>query len=554
MSEWLHPAWPCLAGALIVLAGPGRLVAPVALAAPALAAALAWTLPHGQASPVALMGLELVVLRVDALARAFALIFALIAVLGALYALPAGRRVPLAAALTSAGAAIGIALAGDWVTLYLWWETLALASFVLVLAGRTGRAAVAAFRYLLVHAAGGTLLLAGIVWRRVADGGGLIEPLGLEGPGLLILLAFAINAAIPPLHAWLTDAYPESSPPGTVFLSAFATKAAVYALARVFPGESVLVWAGVAMALYGVVFAVLENDIRRLLGYHIVSQVGYMVTGVGLGTPLALSGTTAHAFSHILYKGLLLMGAGAVVHATGRRKLTELGGLGRAMPTTLALYMIGAFSISGAPLLNGFVSKSIIVAAAEAEHHAGVGWLLHLASVGTFLHTGLKLPYFTFAGPDRGLVPAPLPPSMLAAMAVTAGLCAVTGIFPGLLYALLPFPVAWEPYTFGHVIESLQLLAGTAVGFAWLRRHLGGEPTVTLDTDRLYRAAAQWIARRLAPAVGRAADGLEALTTRLADAPLGARQEWFAFPMGYGVLFAVAALGVGLVILTAYSP
>lgn len=554
MSEWLHPAWPCLAGAAFVLVGPDRLRAPVTLAAPAVAVALAWILPEGQTSPVGLMGLELVVLRVDALARAFALIFALIAVLGALYALPAGRPRLLAAALTAAGAATGIALAGDWVTLYVWWETLALASFVLVLDGRTGRAAAAAFRYLLVHALGGSLLLAGIVWRRAVHGSGLVEPLGLDGPGLLVLAAFAINAAVPPLHAWLTDAYPESSPPGTVFLSAFATKAAVYALARVFPGEPVLLWAGVVMSLYGVVLATLENDIRRLLGYHIVSQVGYMVAGVGLGTPLALSGATAHAFSHILYKGLLLMGAGAVVHATGRRKLTELGGLGPAMPATLVLYMIGAFSIAGAPLLNGFVSKSIIVAAAEIEHRTGVVWLLQLAAVGTFLSTGLKLPYFAFAGPDRGLVPVTVPLTMLAAMTLTAALCALSGIRPDLLYALLPFPVSWEPYTASHVMEALQLLAGTAVGFAWLRPHLAAKPAIIRDTDRLYRAAGRWIGGRLAPAVARAAEGLEAGAAALATARLGARREWMASPIGYAALIAVIALGLGLSLVVVCGP
>ncbi len=544
----LHPAWVCLAGALLGAVSPAPLRRLTAVAAPAVAAVLVWTLPPGARSQVAVYGQELTWLRADALATTFALVFALIGALAGLYGFLGSRRLHVAG-LAATAAGLGIVLAGDWLSLYLWWETLAVASFALILDGGSGRAGAAGLRYLLVHVAGGTLLLGGIAWHLAAGGDRLLGPLAASGAGALVLLAFAVNAAIPPLHAWLTDAYPESSPAGSVFLSAFATKAAVYALARVFAGTDLLVPFGVAMALYGVVFAVLENDIRRLLAYHIVSQVGYMVTGVGLGTPMAINGAAAHAFAHILYKGLLFMGAGAVVHATGRRRLTELGGLGRAMPLTLALYMIGAFSISGAPLLNGFVSKSLVVAAAEADHRELVALLLHLASVGTFLHTGLKLPYFTFAGPDRGLRPRPVPRTMLAAMGLTAALCALTGLLPGLLYGLLPFPVTWSPYTAAHVLESLQLLTGTGIAFLLLRHALGGEPTVTLDTDRLYRAAARAVARGLAPAVARGAAALEALAGALVGAPLEAAGRPVSAPVGLSVLVAVVALGLALIVL-----
>jgi multicomponent Na+:H+ antiporter subunit D len=282
---------------------------------------------------------------------------------------------------------------------------------------------------------------------------------------------------------------------GAVFLSALTTKTAVYALARGFPGVELLVWAGVAMALYGVVFAVLENDIRRLLAYHIVSQVGYMVCGIGLGTPLALAGAAAHAFCHILYKGLLFMGTGSVLHVTGRSRLTALGGIGRLMPWTLACYAVGAFSISGVPLFNGFVSKSLVVAAAEHEHRVAVEWLLMLASIGTFLHTGLKLPWFTFFAEPRELRAADPPMNMRLAMAAAAALCILIGVMPALLYRWLPFPVDYAPYTADHVLESLQLLAGTAIGFVWLLSKLGGEPTATLDTDWFYRRAAALLMR-----------------------------------------------------------
>jgi multicomponent Na+:H+ antiporter subunit D len=483
----LHPGAPYLAGAaLVVLARPPWRGAVVGLA-PVLALAALAALPDGSHAGAGVAGHALEPLRVDALSRLFGLVFCLLGVLGAIYGLPERAALPHAAAFAYTASALGVVFAGDLLTLFAAWELMAVSSTLLVVGRGTGRARAAGLRYLLVHAAGGAALLAGIVIHVRAGGSLGVGPLaGTPGAGL-ILLGVAVNAAIPPLHAWLTDAYPEATVGGAVFLSALTTKSAVYVLLRAFPGEDLLVWAGATMALYGVVFAVLENDIRRLLAYHIVSQVGYMVCGVGLGTPLALAGAAAHAFCHILYKGLLFMGAGAVLYATGRSRLTELGGIGRRMPWTLACYTVGALSISGVPLFNGFVSKSLVVAAAEAAQRPAVEWLLVLASVGTFLHTGLKLPWFTFLGPDRG-VPATDPPwSMRAAMLGAAALCVLTGVAPGLLYAWLPGPVDYLPYTRAHVLTTVQLLAGTALGFFWLLDRLAGTPTVTLDTDWFYR-------------------------------------------------------------------
>jgi multicomponent Na+:H+ antiporter subunit D len=256
-----------------------------------------------------------------------------------------------------------------------------------------------------------------------------------------------------------------------------------------------LVWAGTAMALFGVIYAVLENDIRRLLAYHIISQVGYMVAGVGMGTALALNGTAAHAFSHIFYKGLLMMSAGAVIYATGRGKLTELGRLAGPLRWVLVLMMIGAFSISGMPLFNGFISKSMIVSAAAYAERAPIELLLLVASMGTFLHTGLKLPWFTFFGADQGArVLRPVPASMYVAMVLAAVICFATGVAPGVtLYALLPFDATYQPFTAHHFIEAFQILTGTALGFWLLRVKLGGEPTTTLDIDYLYRQPLLWL-------------------------------------------------------------
>jgi multicomponent Na+:H+ antiporter subunit D len=495
------PALPLLAAACIVALLPRRAGQLVLLAAPFAGAAVLYALAPDQTISLTVFTFDLEPLRADRLARAFGWIFLLAMFIAGLFGWSTMGRGERIAALVYGGSALGVVFAGDLITLFVFWEMKAVASGFLIWLRRTPRSAAAGMRYLLVHVAGGSILLGGIVWQLTATGSLEFVAFGADQPWRwLVLVGFLIAAALPPLHAWITDAYPESTIAGTVFLSAFTTKAAVYTLARGFPGTELLVWAGVAMALYGVVYAVLENDIRRLLVYHIISQVGYMVAAVGVGTETAINGATAHAFAHILYKGLLLMGAGAVLYATGRSKLTELGGLARHMPWVAGLYMIGAFSISGFPLFSGFVSKELAVSAASLDGRYAMEYLLKLASVGTFLHTGLKLPYFTWWGPDRGIRPtSPVPFTMLAAMGLAAAANIAIGVMPSLLYDLLPFPVEYVPYSAQKVIEAFQLLAFTALGFWLLLHKLGGEPTITLDTDWVYRRLPSLVGHRLAP-------------------------------------------------------
>jgi multicomponent Na+:H+ antiporter subunit D len=396
-------------------------------------------------------------------------------------------------ALAYAGGALGVTFAGDFFTLFFFWEIMAAASTWLIWARQTEASDKAGMRYVLVHIFGGGLLMSGILLHLNGGGSFLIENLEqtYSLANILMLLGVGLNSAIPPLHAWLADAYPRATITGAVFMSAFTTKSAVYILIRLFPGWDILVYWGVAMALYGVVYAVLVNDIREILAYHIVSQVGYMVAGVGIGTEMAINGTTAHAFSHILYKSLLFMGAGAVIHATGKSKLTELGGFAKKMPIVVGLYMIGAFSISGFPLFNGFISKSMVVSSAGAAHFPTVMLLLILASVGTFLHTGLKLPYFTWFGEKKSdFSVSDVPLNMKIAMGMGAFFCTLFGVYPDLLYSYLPYAVDYEPYTVYHLVEMLQILVFTFVGFWLLRKKLEGTPHIALDTDWFYRKPA----------------------------------------------------------------
>ena len=349
----------------------------------------------------------------------------------------------------------------------------------------------AGFRYLLVHVFGGLCLLGGIVLYWSQSGSlafGDMSAHAGTAAFALILVAFLLNAAVPPLGAWLPDAYPEATVTGAVFLTAFTTKSAVYALVRGFAGTEILVWWGAAMAVYGVVYAVLENDARRLLAYHIISQVGYMVCGVGIGTELALNGTTAHAFSHILYKALLFMGAGAVLEVTGRRNLSEMGGLYKTMPVTLGLYMIGAFAISAVPLFSGFVSKSMVVSAAGESHRAAIFLMLTLASAGTFLHTGLKLPYYMFFGTrPRSRARMSRRRTCSWRWAWLRRPASSSACFRRCCTRNCRTTWNTRPTRCATCSSTLGVLGFTALGFFLLLTHLDPEPTISLDTDWFYR-------------------------------------------------------------------
>lgn len=485
---WLHPSIFLILGALIIPFLKGSVQQGYRVA---LALAFIFVVFQTQAGvygEFSVAGLDFVTGRADKLSLAFAYVFSLITLIATIYSLHVKDNVQHVTALIYASAAVGVTFAGDLLTLYVFWEMMMLASVWLIWRRNTSTAYTAGYRYLMVHAVSGVMLLGGIVLYYGQTGSLAFEQMQTTGLAFyLILIGFLINAAVPPLHAWLSDAYPEATITGAIFLSALTTKTAVYTLIRGFPGTEFLIWMGVVMALWGVVYAVLANDIRRLLAYHIISQVGYMVAGVGMGTAIALNGATAHAFTHILYKSVLFMGAGAVIHMTGKSKLTELGGIYKYMPLTFVLYMVGAASISAFPLFSGFVSKTMVVEAAAVDKLAWVWLLLSMASAGTFLHTGLKLPYFTFMGKDAGLRPAEAPWNMLLAMGIAAFFCIFIGIYPAWLYSFMPSPVQYNAYSAGHLFWELQLLLFTGLGFFLMLKHLGGERKLSVDTDWVYR-------------------------------------------------------------------
>ncbi|MBI4054693.1 MAG: Na(+)/H(+) antiporter subunit D [Elusimicrobia bacterium] len=531
----LHPGLPFAFAAPAILVGGRRWQKAVLLSAPLAALLILFQVPVPSTQSGFWMGIRWIWLRADSLSWFFGLAFVLLTFFGNLYALHLDNRKQHVAALGAAGASLGAVFAGDLVTLFVFWELLSVASMFLIWNRSNPRSLGAGFRYLLVHLAGGLCLFAGCLLYGIERRAFTFETIPLDGGGFLILLGFLIHAAVPPLHAWLPDAYPESTPTGSVYLSAYVTKTAVYVLARGFFGVEALAWVGALMAVYGVVYAFLENNIRRILSYHIVSQVGYMVCGIGLGSALSVSGSSAHAFSHILYKGLLFMAAGAVIEATGRSKLTELGGLWRSMFWVGLFYFVGAFAISGGPFLNGFVSKSIVLEAAHLEKKTGIFLLLELASVGTFLSLGLKLPYFCFFHRPTSRPVRPLTQNMYWAMGGLAFLCLFTGVYPQSLYRLLPFSIRYHPYDLPRLLQALGLLAATGALFYLLLPRIKVADVALADTDRFYRRGALWILQALQGLQCGWKIGCENIQSRVAIG-LGSLEGFFRRGLGFSSL------------------
>ncbi|MDH5528466.1 MAG: Na(+)/H(+) antiporter subunit D [Paracoccaceae bacterium] len=498
MPELIPTAFFFFAASLVLLAVPqGKARGALLLAVPLAAAWQVWSLPLGTFAQVEFFGFSLDLMRVDKLSRVFGLIFCLAAFLGNLYAWHVRDTVQQVAALLYAGSAIGAVFAGDLITLFFYWEGTAIASVFLIWARGTEGAYATGMRYLIIQIGSGVILLAGAILYHTETGSFAFEQMVLGSPATwLIFLSFGIKCAFPLLHNWLQDSYPAATVTGTVILSAFTTKLAVYALARGFAGTEILIYIGAVMTLFPIFFAEIENDLRRVLAYSLNNQLGFMVVGIGVGTEMALNGTASHAFAHILYKALLFMSVGAVLFRTGTSKASELGGLYRTMPLTTIFCLVGAASISAFPLFSGFVTKSLILDETAAEHYPVIWAVLVFASAGVLSHSGIKIPFFTFFAHDSGMRPKEAPTHMLLAMGLTAFLCVFIGVYPDPLYALLPYPVEFHPYTMSHVVGQLQLLCFALLAFGVLMRtgiHPPEIRAINLDTD--------WTYRRMAPSV-----------------------------------------------------
>jgi multicomponent Na+:H+ antiporter subunit D len=502
MTDPLPPVILFIVGALLVPFFKGRWKSGLLLLIPVLGFINLIRMEEGTYWVVPFLDYHLIFGRVDRLSLLFGYIFHIISFIAILYALHVKDDIQHVAGLVYAGSALGAVFSGDLFSFFVFWEMLTISSIFLVWARRTEASLASGFRYLLVHAAGGLCLLAGIVLHVNQTGSIELGYMGLNGTGsYLIFLGFGLNCAWPVLHPWLTDAYPEATITGTIFLSAFTTKVAVYALARAFPGTEALIWIGAVMTAFPIFYAVIENDLRRVLAYSLINQVGFMVCGIGIGTALAINGAVCHAFNDILFKALLFMSMGAVMYRTGKINGTDLGGLYRTMPLTCTFCMVGAASISAFPLFSGFVSKSMVMDAAAAGHMRIIWFMLLFASAGVFHHAGIKIPFFAFFSHDSGMRPKEAPVHMLLAMGIAAFLSIFIGVYPAPLYSLLPYPVEYVPYTAPHVLGQTQLLFFSALAFTLLLLS-GIYPAemrcVNLDADWFYRKGGRLFYRVMA--------------------------------------------------------
>lgn len=565
-------------GLLLILAGVISAMTPIqrvrqalAIAAPIIALLLLSGATHNVDLAVAqFMGLDMVFYRVDSLNGIFGIAFLIAALLNGIYALHQDSRVEDSSALIYAGAAVAATFVGDFMSLFVFWELTAVSSVFLILKTGTRAAYGAAMRYLGVQVLSGVLLLFGAAHLLVATGDISLRALdlGTDAGTWLLLFAFGIKAAFPLMHNWLQDSYPRATIVGAVVLSAFTTKLAVYVLARVFAGEHILIWIGAIMTVFPVFFAVVENDLRKVLAYSLNNQVGFMVCAIGVGSALALNGAAAHAFAHIIYKGLLFMSMGAVLYRTGTTKASELGGLYRSMPWTAVFCIIGAASISAFPLFSGFVAKSLTMSAVLEGHHTIVWMMLLFASAGVLEHSGIKIPYFAFFGHDSGRRVEEAPFNMLLAMGIAAFICigiglpAIGGMGYGFLYGLLPYPdvaLGYRPYTMDHVLTQMQLLVLAAFAFVLLKRfglYPPEKPGTILDTDWAYRragyGAALWsgaVWAKMGPALMGVWQNLLKRGFGRLEAAFSPQGVWSRGPLTGGMaVWAAALLGVVLLL------
>lgn len=528
----VNPGFYLIVAALLAAVAKDAFTRAVALIGGPILALLAMLYPPVAGVDVArelFLGFELSLYRPDSLSLVFGFGFMIAAAIGGVYSLHRRDRLQDAAGLIYAGAALGAVFAGDLITLVIFAELATVASALIVFAARTGPAYRAGLRFLTIQVIAGLLLTAGVALHGVTHGTflysqmgdlwngvliSIIDPTTLSGA--LILGGVGIKAGFPLVHNWLTDAYPNTTETGAVVLSPYTTTMAVYLLARFFSGYDPLIWIGAAMTVYPVFFAVMENDLRKVLAYSTNNQIGFMVCAVGIGSTLSINGAAAHAVAHIMFKSLLFMSIGAVQLRVGSTKASDLGGLHRTMPWTALACLVGAASISALPFFAGYTSKTMIMTAAESGPGIFVIWLMLLfASAGVLEHSGIKVPFMAFFSHDSGKRPQEAPFTMLLAMGLAAAMCLAIGLYPGWFYALLPFRdqagefLAQDLFSFSHVIEQLQLLVFAVLAFMvlwWFRLYPQERPGVILDVEWIWRKAGPGIGRvlaRPARAIGR---------------------------------------------------
>ena len=394
--------------------------------------------------------------------------------------------------LMLAGGVMGLVLSGDLFNMFIMVEILTFAAVALTaFRNKAFGALEAAFKYLVVGCMGSTCILAGTImlyaqahtlnFAQLSDIiAGNLNPSTIVAFALLYI-GFSTKAFIVPFHPLAADAHGAAPASISVLISGVLTKSGVYAILRLtyflfqtmgLPSiQFMLVFIGSISMFVCVTMALAQHDFKRLLAFHSISQIGYVLTAIGLGTGLGLSAGLYHAMNHTMFKGLLFLAAGAVHFRTGTTDLRKLGGLGKKMPWTCALFLVGAASISGIPPFNGFASKWMIYQATyqAAIDYKNIGFLLAtivalITSVLT-LASFVKVTQSVFFGqlrPEHEDVKE-VPGGMIVGMSLFALICVVTGLFPEKVTALLTMPAAQSALQPDCYIKSM-IEAPKAVG------------------------------------------------------------------------------------------
>ena len=374
--------------------------------------------------------------------------------------------------LLNAGGMIGFCITGDFFNLFVFTEVVSLSSYALVAVGGRGLAAFAALKYLFIGAVSSLLMLFATAQLfaltgslNMADVAGRLNEVG-GGPAVMVAFAayavsFMVKTAMFPVHVWLPDAHAIAPSPVSAVLSGMVVKVGIIGMLRVYQVffaadvlelgafNQTLVWFGAISIVMGAFFAIFQDDIKLMLAYSTISNIGYIVLGLGLASPYAVIGASVHVFNHALIKATLFLAAGAIIHQTGLRTLSDLRGIARRMPQTSAAMAIGAVSIVGLPPTAGFVCKWYIALGAFESGQAPFGFALVFGALFIFIYYVRMLNAFYFQEPVHDVVieAREAPWSMRVPVIVLATLCLVLGVLGGIPLAfvepavldLLPF-------------------------------------------------------------------------------------------------------------------
>ena len=417
--------------------------------------------------------------------------FLFVGALALLYGLQVADPAEQALSLIAIASAVGVGFSANLITLFIFWEILTFSVAILILLKLTPQALRMGYRFMIFHVLGGLLLLLGIIQQSAATGSFAIMP---PATGLIYFgLAVAFKAAFLPFHVWVIWGYPTASFPVSVVLAGLTTKVGVYALSRFLPPHEFIILMGASMAVFGMVCALMQKDLRRLLSYHVISQVGYMVAGVGVGTAAGIDGGLLHVVNSALYKAPLFMSAGAVLFAAGTENLHDLQRhkegeettpLWKNMPVAALGAVVGALAISGVPPFNGYVSKYLLKTALDGVVVAE--WMLMFAGVGTVVSL-CNLVYFGFIKarihPQRKI-----PVTMKAGIMLASAFCLILGIWPQLMGGILPFGSKLAVYSAQGVSSAMQFLVIGLLVFIVLKNVLekGIKPPSWLSVEYLF--------------------------------------------------------------------